>query len=60
MKDVIESGILPGHFDPHDVVRLLHHADDVLIPFSIGAVLANLAVADVPANLAQTKLIFNI
>ena len=52
MKYVIEAVVLTGGLDPDDIVRLFHHADDMLIAVRIGALLANFGIADIAAKLA--------
>src|SRR5437764_3824157 len=60
MQHMIQSEELPRRLDPHDVMRLLHHADDFLVARGIAAVETELALADVVADAAKLQLILHV
>jgi hypothetical protein len=41
-------------------VRLFHHADDARIAVGIGAIGAQLAIADVVADAAEAEFVFDV
>ena len=59
-QHVIETVELPRHFDAHDIVRLLHHADDLPVAPGVAAILAQFGIADVIADRADAQLVFNV
>jgi hypothetical protein len=60
MQHVIAAVELAGRLDSYDVVRLLNDADNLGIAIGVAAELTELALADVVATRAESKLVFDV
>ena len=55
-QDMVETVVLLGVLDGHDVLYVLHHADDALHTFGVGADGAEVGVADTMADAAVVDI----
>jgi hypothetical protein len=60
VQHMIQALELPRGLDGQNIVRLLHHADDGMIAMRIAAVIAQIAVADVVADGANSELVLHV